>query len=92
MSSKRGANDAAVVEKTAYGMAVVISNTRRSASKNNLNGFGTGVGGGCSQLVSLEERPIMGIIARFHLEGGIEPFPTRLRSVSGKNLRCAYRQ
>lgn len=55
---------------------------------NNLNGFGKGLGEGRSELISRVERPIIGINARFHLEGGIDPFPTRLRSVSGKNLSC----
>lgn len=67
-------------------MAELKSRMQRSGYVNNLNGFGKGFGGGRSELVSRVERPIIGINARFHLEGGIDPFPTRLRSVSGKNL------
>ena len=67
-------------------MAELNNRMQRSGYVNNLKGFGRGLGGGRSEAISRDERPIIGISARSHFGAGIEPFPTRLLSVSGKNL------
>lgn len=59
----------------------------RSGWVKSLNGFGKGLCGGRSSLISMDDRPMTGMSALFHFGAGMEPSPTRLRSVSGKSLK-----
>ena len=65
---------------------MVSSMRMRSGFAQRRNGFGTGRGGGRVLEAERMRDPMTGIRARSQRGAGMEPLPTMLRRVSGKNL------
>ncbi len=61
--------------------------TTTSGAVKSLKGLGSAFTGGRSEEISRPRRPMTGMKALFNGGAGMLPFPTILRSVSGKNLK-----